>query len=225
MRSSLVVLILVTCGALGTAGAAVSRSNNFDACSLISKSQIESVLGLQSVMIEKDVVGTSSPGNTSGAVHSACFGVAWSGAPSTTPAGARQKLADGTGAAFAVESWAPDKASKYVRKWNTSGFTALMLTAAKGSVFGDLPAFQPLNLKPLVSQGRAAGADRAAGLTATPLGVSTVRAAAGTWWNTTSHTALSIAFEGSAKNPTVKQLNQLAKIGAAKFGLKPLVLG
>src|SRR5437868_1195465 len=104
-----------------------------------------------------------------------------------------------------------------VSKSNTRGFTALTLTAAKGAVFGDLPAFQPLNLKPLVSQGRAAGADRAAGLTATPFGVSTIRAAAGTWWNTTSHTALSIAFEGSGKNPTVKQLNQFARIGAAKL--------
>ena len=183
MRSSLAVLVLVSLAALVTAGDAVSRSNNVDACSLISKSQIESVLGLQSVMIEKDIVGMSSPGNTSGAVHSACVGVAWSGAPSTTPAGARQKLADGTGAAFAVESWAPDNASRYVRKWNTRGFTALTRSYAG------------------------------------------LRAAAGTWWNTTSHTALSIAFEGSGKNPTVKQLNQFARIGAAKLGLKPLVLG
>ena len=52
-----------------------------------------------------------------------------------------------------------------------------------------------------------------------------VELAAGTWWNTTSHTALSIALEGSGKNPTVKQLNQFARIGAAKLGLKPLVLG
>src|SRR2546423_1345914 len=101
--------------------------------------------------------------------------------PAAAAAGDGAEAADGTGAAFAVESWGPDNASRYVRKWNTRGFTALTLSAARGAVFGDLPAFQPLNLKPLVSQGRAAGADRAAGLTATPFGVSAIRAAAGPW--------------------------------------------
>jgi hypothetical protein len=220
------VLIIVVAGvALALATTAAPRGTDIDACSLISTGQLASILGLEHVQILRNIPGTSARDNSEGVTHSVCNGVAWSGTPPTTPSGVRRALANGTGAAFAIDTWAPDDASLYVDRWKTKGFQELTIDASKAAVlFPALPAFRPYHIHRLLPVGGKVGVDGGVGATATPRIATGIRAGGGVWWAYPSSAAVSIAFEGSARKPTVQQLNRLAKIAVAAFGLNPLPL-
>jgi hypothetical protein len=220
------VLIAIVAGiSFAFATTAAARNADLDACSLISTGQIGSIFGLQHVQILKNILGTSAHDNTAGVTHSVCNGVAWSGTPPTTSAGVQQKLASGTGAAFAIDTWAPDNASANVEKWKTKGFDQLTGNATKAAVlFPALPAFRPYHIHRLLPVGGKVGVDGAVGGTATLQVMTGIRAGGGVWWAYPSSAAVSIAFEGSARKPTVEQLNRLAKIAVGAFGLNPLQL-
>ena len=220
------VLIAIAAGiALAVATSAAPRAADLDACSLISTGRLASIFGLQHVQILRNIPGTSADDNIEGVTHSVCNGVAWSGTPPTTPSGVRRALANGTGAAFAIDTWAPDDASRYVDRWTTKGFEELTVDASKAAVlFPALPAFRPYHIHRLLPVGGKVGVDGGVGGTATPRRVTGVRAGGGVWWAYPSSAAVSIAFEGSARKPTVEQLNRIAKIAVAAFGLNPLQL-
>jgi hypothetical protein len=219
------VLTSIAAGiALALAPAATPRAADLDACSLIPTGRLASILGLQHVQILKNIPGTSAHDNSAGVTHSICNGVAWSGTPPTTPAGSRRALANGTGAAFAIATWAPDDASQYVDRWTTKGFVSLTDDASWAAVMlPALPAFRPYHFHGLLPVG-GNGVDGGVGGTATPRRVTGIRAGGGMWWAYPSSRVVSVAFEGSARKPTVQQLNRLAKIGVAAFGLNPLQL-
>lgn len=220
------VLISIAAGiVLVVAPTAAPRGAERDACSLISTGRLASILGLQYVQILRNIPGTSARDNGEGVTHSVCNGVAWSGTPPTTPSAVQRALANGIGAAFAIDTWAPDDASLYVDRWKTKGFEELTVDASKAAVlFPALPAFRPYRLRRLLPVGGAVGVDGAVGATATPPGLTQIRAGGGVWWAYPSSAAVSIAFEASARKPTVEQLNRLAKIAVAAFGLNPLQL-
>jgi hypothetical protein len=191
------------------------------ACELISPGQIRSILGLGNVLIQRDIPGTSSRDNIAGVTHSACLGVAWSGAPPTSPAATRQALASGRGAAFAIETWTPDDESKYVARWTDKGFDTLTGAALLGSLsWLGLPAFKPLHPHSL----KAGAGANATGITATPIGIPGVLAAGGVWWNESSYRVVWVAIEESSAQPVVKRLNRIAKIAAPHFGVKAIQL-
>lgn len=211
--------------ALATATAAAPRSADLDACALISKTQIATVLGFQNVKVLKDIPGRSAKDNTSGVTHSVCNGVAWNGAPPTTPAGVRTALENGSGAGFGIDTWAPDDASSYAAAWENSGFSKLTTAIALGAVFGQFVLPNSLRIHRLLPVGGKAGVEGAVGLTATPAsGAPPVKAAMGSWWAYPSHAVVAIGVEETASAPVVAQLDHLAKIGVAHFGLAPLTL-
>ena len=176
--------------------ASTSASSSAAACALLPAARIASILGLQNVMISKNLPGVSSTDDTSGVVHSLCTGVAWSGPPPTSQAGALAALRRGTGAAFAVETWRPDDQSRYVDTWRSKNFDTL--TSHATIVADALPfasafvAHHPHVLAP-AKQGSAVG------LTATPRGVTGVVAAIGLWWDDATAKAVGIAFEESSR--------------------------
>jgi hypothetical protein len=209
--------------ALATTGAASPRSTDIDACSLLSTTRIGAVLGQRNVEIRKNVAGKSSADNVFGVTHSICFGVAWSGAEPTTAAESRLAAANGRAAAFAIDTWAPDESSRYVARWKAEGFDRLTngFTAA-AILFGGLPGAPSYRLHRLLPLGAKAGVDGAIGATATP--APGIRSAAGAWWAYPSYALVSIAIVGAANDPSVAQLNELAKVAVTTFGLAPLRL-
>ncbi|MDX6513608.1 MAG: hypothetical protein QOE36_3112 [Gaiellaceae bacterium] len=226
-RSALIAT--VTGIALAVATPAAPRSTNLDACSLISTGQLASILGLPHVEIVRNIPGGSGPTNSDGVTHSVCNGVAWSGTPPSTPSGIRSALASGTGAAFAIDTWAPDDASASVDRWKTKGFPRFVTTAGTAVVALGRMAL-PVAVKPshphlLLTVGGNTVDASAFGVTGTPRKHSGIRITEGTWWSGPAFAAVSIGFEESAAKHSVKQLNRLAKIGVAAFGLKPCTLG
>jgi hypothetical protein len=78
-----------------------------DACKLITKSKLESILGLGHIE-EHDRLGHSYPSESDGMVHATCYGSAYSGATPTNLAQAKRKLADGSAAEFGWTTYGPD---------------------------------------------------------------------------------------------------------------------
>jgi hypothetical protein len=222
-RSLLALVLAATALALPTASTA--HRSDLTACELISTGKLAAILGVEHVKIVKNLPGTSAADNTSGVTHSVCNGLAWSGIAPTTRSAALLALANGRAAAFALDVWAPDDASTFVDRWKSQGFDALVAGATTGVItLPGLPAFKPYHLRRLLPVGGKAGVDGAVGISGTPRGVTGVRAASGSWWSYPSAAIVSIAFVGSARNPTVKQLNEIAKVVVSAFGLAPLTL-
>ena len=225
-RRAKTLLTLLTAAALALPAASTAHRSDLPACDMISSAKLAAILGVEHVQILKALPGTSSVDNVSGVTHSVCNGVAWSGTPPSTQSGALRALSSGRGAAFALDNWAPDEASKYVNRWKSKGFDALTLGTSWGVItLPGLPPFKPFHLHRLLPTGGKPGKDGAIGVTGSPSGaLSTIRVAAGTWWSYPSSAIVSIAFGGSARNPTVTQLNQIAQVAVTAFGVKPLRL-
>lgn len=203
--------------------AATARRSDLTACELIPTAKLASILGFQHVQVLRDLPGTSASDNVSGVTHSVCNGVAWSSAAPTTPAGVKAALAAARGAAFAIDTWAPDEASKYVDEWKTKGFDKLVAGGVSALLHVVLTGGQN-HLQRLLPVGGKPGIDGAIGAVATPIGVPGARAAGGAWWAYPSYAVVAIGIEGAASDPSLGQLSELAKIGVTAFGLKPLTL-
>lgn len=217
-------LLALAAAALALPAASSAHRTDLTACELISPAKLASILGVEHVQIVNSLPGTSAKDNTSGVTHSVCNGVAWSGAKPTTRQAALLALATGRGAAFALDTWAPDEASTYVDRWTSKGFGQLINPAQVGWV--ELPEFGSAtvyHVAKLVSHS-VPGADKAFGLIGNPGAVTAIRAASGTWWSEQSMAIVSIVFADTASRPTVKQLNELAAIAVTAFGLGPLTL-
>lgn len=219
---SLLALGLVA-AVLALPAAASAHRADLGACELIPTAKLAAILGFQHVYVVKDLPRTSAADNVSGVTHSVCNGVAWSGAAPTTPAGVKAALAAGRGAGFAVDTWAPDEASKYVGRWKAQGFDRLVGGGVSGLIYAVLIGGQN-HLQRLLPVGGKPEVDGAIGALATPVGVPGARAAGGAWWAYPSYAIVAIGIEGAASDPSIGQLNELAKIGVTAFGLKPLTL-
>lgn len=224
MGARSIVPLALAVVALTLPAASTARRADLTACDLISTAKLAAILGVQHVQIVKDLPGTSATDNVSGVTHSVCNGLAWSGTPPTTRSAALRALASGRGAAFALDTWAPDDASTYVDRWKSDGFDSLTGPAIIGSLtLPGLGSFKAYHVKRLSAPGQHGG-DGALGLIGNPLALTTIRAASGTWWSDQSSAIVSIVFADTASRPTVKQLNEIAAIAVAAFGLNPLKL-
>ena len=222
MRSVFAFALVATALALPTF--ATARRSDLTACDLISAAKLAAILGVEHVQVVKDLPGTSAADNVSGVTHSVCNGLAWTGAAPATRSAALFAVANGRGAAFALDTWSPDEASKYVDRWKSRGFGSLITGSHVGFlVLPGLGSFKTSHVKRLFSPYQTGG-DRAFGLIGNPLGLTAVRAASGTWWSNPSAAIVSIVFGDTARRPTVQQLNQIAAIAVAAFGLNPLTL-
>jgi hypothetical protein len=219
----LLLALVLTVAALALPAASTARRSTLDACELISTAKLASILGVQHAEIERNIAGITSPDNVSGLTHSVCNGLAWSGAAPTSQSGALQAVANGDAAAFAIDTWAPDNASRYVVRWTGKGYDDLLGTSIIGTVvLPGFPPFQPYHLQRLHAPTK--GGD-AIGVSGSPSAtVTTIRAASGIWWSDKTSEIVSIAIGGSAHNPTVTQLNRIAAVALAAFGLKALPL-
>lgn len=226
MRRFALPVIAATAAVLVLATSASARRTDLAACDLFTIAQIASILGQKHAMFYKEAPGDSGPDNTSGVTHSYCNGLAWGSTQITqTPAGLKQALRNGTGAAFKIDTWAPDEASLYPGKWASDFGTMIdLLTSAglRALVAPDLPAFGGSNPRVLTAAAPNVGGDGAIGVIVTPM--PQVRAIGGAWWSSQAEALVVIGFETSVKKATANRLNQLAQIGVTAFGLNPLPL-
>ena len=215
--------LVLAVSALGMPTASAAHRSNIDACDLISTAKLASILGVQNVQIQSNIPGTSSVDNVSGVTHSVCNGLAWSGAAPTTKTSGLLAVASGKAAAFALDTWAPDEASKYVDRWTGKGYDDLLGPSIIGAlVLPGFPPFKPYHPHRLHPR---AVADEAIGVSGNPSdALTTIVAASGVWYDAKSSAIVSIAVGGSARNPTVKQLDRIAAIAVTAFGLKDFPL-
>jgi hypothetical protein len=221
MRAILALGLVAT--VLALPAAATAHRSDLAACELIPTAKLASVLGFQHVQILRDLPGTSASDNVSGVTHSVCNGVAWNGAAPTSPAGVKAALVGARGAGFAIDTWAPDDASTYVDTWRNKGFESLVSGGVSALLY--TLGFPGQNhLQRLLPVGGKPGVDGAIGALATPTALPGVRTAGGGWWAYPSYAVVAIGIEGAASDPSLGQLNELAKVGVTAFGLKPLTL-
>ena len=211
---------LLLCGAVAVAivtlGATTSRASSTGAeaasCPPVSAGQLHSILGLPSSMQSQNTLDDSG-----GVAHYLCNGAAWSGPAPTSFAGAMRIAKAGHGAAFGIESWAPNEDSPDVQRWKDRDYDELAGGFVKqGAIAPGLFTIKlgwptkALNPPHLLHDAR--------GLLIYPQGVTKgLVAAVGCWWNDESYSAVCILVEEAVGKPVVKHLNQLAAIAVPKI--------
>jgi hypothetical protein len=214
-------LCAVTAGVAVVAVLAVwtapARGTIDDACSLIKSTRLAVVLKLRWAVATGGKLVQPSPANTTGVLHSSCVGIAWSGTQPAGRAAALRHLRNGTGAEFAIETWAPDPASgQYQASWTSGSYAASLGLAFVSAhifwiqTFASRPSPQPLELPPL------------AGHNVTALSWSPtpgVAAVGGVWSSDADHAIVDIELAESPKRPLAKNLAKTASIAIANFGL------
>jgi hypothetical protein len=188
-----------------------------DACSLISKAKVASILGLGHVEW-RDQPAHLYPEETDGMSHATCYGTAYSGSTPFTLAQKKRKITEGKAAAFGWEIYGPDMGApaEDLEKWErpnggykhvTTGITndpAVIIGGLEyvakhhGGVFS-VPAL---------------GAETHIGEQAEVGGLLPGVRAAGGAWTTASHFALFEAAIEQGKNVAAlkKKLDKLAKV-------------
>lgn len=194
----------------GTASASRAAAAG-TSCPPVSATQLHSILGLPNSMQSVNTVDDDAE-----TVRYLCNGVAWSGPAPTSFAAALQRGKSGHGAAFGIESWAPNDSGPDVQRWKdkdydklTGGFiiTGAIVPGLFTTKLGwPTKALNPPHL----------GND-ARGLLVYPQGVTKgLVAAVGCWWDDQSYSAVCILDEEAIGKPVVKHLNQLAAIVVPK---------
>jgi hypothetical protein len=226
MRKRVTILSLTIAAAVTLAlQAAPALAVSADACSLISKAKVESILGLGHVEW-RDEPAHLYPEESDGMSHATCYGTAYSGSTPFTLAQKKRKVTEGKAAAFGWEIYGPDPGApaEDLEKWEkpstggyeqvTSGIThepvailAGLEYAAKhrGGVFS-VPAL---------------GAETHIGIQAEVGGLLPgVRAAGGAWTTASAFSLFEAAIEqGTHVHALEKKLVKLAKILEPASGL------
>ena len=98
--------------------AAPALAVSADACSLISKAKVESILGLGHVEW-RDRPAHLYPDESDGMSHATCYGTAYSGSTPFTLAQKKRKITEGKAAAFGWEIYGPDMGApaEDLEKW------------------------------------------------------------------------------------------------------------
>jgi hypothetical protein len=207
------VATMMIVGAFSFASVADGDQSDLNPCTLISASQVTSILGLSHVEVVKDLIDHSSQHDTLGVLHSVCWEVAWSGSM-PTPKDALQRYHNGTLAVFNISTWHPDPISPYaVSVWEKTGYNRLIGASIQGEL--TLPGLTGAsNAKAFLPP--ALGGHRTG---ATWSSVTGERIAAGTWWNDTSFRIIGISLGEAPSKPVVKQLKRFARIVVPAFGL------
>ena len=210
LSALLAVAAALTLGG-GTATASRAHPAAGTSCPPVSAGQLHTILGLPNAMQSRNTVDDSGE-----AVRYLCNGVAWSGPPPTSFAGAMQIAKAGHGAGFGIESWAPNDSSPDVQRWKDEDYDKLTGGfIIKGATWPGLftthgwptKALNPPHL-----------GNNARGLLVEVQGVGKgLIAAVGCWWDDQSYAAVCILDEEAIGKPVVKHLNQLAAIVVPKI--------
>lgn len=196
-----------------------------DACSLISKAKVESILGLGHVEW-RDRPARLYPEEADGMSHTTCYGTAYSGSTPFTLAQKKRRITEGKAAAFGWEIWGPDTGAppEDLARWEgpttvnghpdpggyvhvTTGITHDPVAILAGLQYA-------ANHHGGVFPAPALGAETHIGVQAEVGGQFPGVRAAGGAWTTASHFALFEAAIEQGKNvPALKKkLEKLAKI-------------
>jgi len=198
--------------------AAPALAVSADACSLISKAKLESILGLGHVEW-RDRPAHLYPEETDGMSHTNCYGTAYSGSTPFTLAQKKRKITEGKAAAFGWEVWGPDMGapSEDLQLWErplTGGYERVT-TGITHDPVAILAGLQyAAKHKGGVFSVPALGAETHIGVQAEVGGLLPGVRAAGGAWTTASHFALFEAAIEQGKNvPALKKkLEKLAKV-------------
>jgi len=201
--------------------AAPALAVSADACSLISKAKVESILGLGHVEW-KDRRAHLYPEEGDGMSHTNCYGTAYSGSTPFTLAQKKRKITEGKAAQFGWEIWGPDVSAppEDLELWTTpkedheSGYEGV----TKGITHDPVAILAGLQYVAKHNGGvfsvPALGAETHIGVQAEVGGMLPGVRAVGGAWTTASHFALfEVAIEQGKNVPALKKkLEKLAKI-------------
>lgn len=206
------VLLVAAPRSLATPQAASAKAV---ACTLVSPSQLHSVLGLAHSEAVRDYDPTVA---ISEAVHTECVVDAWSGRTPTGPNAALQIAKSGHGAQVDIQTWEPNDAGPNAKQWIDNDYGNLVgrfelrrWTFWKQFTKSGWPSkpVDPVDIAGHESGGfRVAVQGKGKGLVA----------AVGCWWDNKTYSAICLSDEEAADKPVVKHLNQLAKIAVTNFG-------
>jgi hypothetical protein len=197
--------------------AAPALAVSADACSLISKAKVESILGLGHVEW-RDQPAHLYPKETDGMSHATCYGTAYSGSTPFTLAQKKRKITEGKAAAFGWEIYGPDMGApaEDLEKWErpNGGYTHVTkgITNDPAAILAGLQ--YAANHHGGIFSVPALGAETHIGEQAEVGGLLPGVRAAGGAWTTASHFALFEAAIEQGKNvPALKKkLDKLAKV-------------
>jgi hypothetical protein len=189
-----------------------------DACSLISKAKVESILGLGHVEW-RDRPAHLYPEESDGMSHTTCYGTAYNGATPLTLAEKKHDITRGKAAAFGWEVWGPDMGAppEDLGMWerpDTGGYAKVTtgITHNPAAILSGLEyiAKHHGGVFPLP----ALGAETHIGFQAEVGGLLPgVRAAGGAWTTASTFALFEAAIEqGKKARPLKKKLAKLAEV-------------
>jgi hypothetical protein len=239
MRISLLAAVAAGAAALAIgvqafpAGAVGSPT---DACALISETTLKSIIGLSNIGEVHNRPGHVYPEEADGMVHATCDGVAWSGPKPTSFKQAKEKLADGTGAEWGIDTYASDTGAppEDLARW--VGPTTVNGKPDPGGYAHVIAGLEGGSLKELVAglnylHALHGGPFHPPRLGAEDLGgyearvpakglLSRVRAAGAYWTDESSHAIIEIGFvQGKHAAAVRKKLEKIARVAVPAFGL------
>jgi hypothetical protein len=198
--------------------AAPALAVSADACSLISKAKVESILGLGHVEW-RDLPAHLYPQEADGMSHATCFGTAYSGSTPLTFAQKKRKITEGKAASFGWEIYGPDMGAppEDLERWErplTGGYAEVTIgiTHNPAAILAGLQYVA--NHKGGVFSVPALGAETHIGEQAEVGGVLPGVRAAGGAWTTANRFALFDAAVEQGRNVAAlkKKLVQLANV-------------
>ena len=182
------------------------------ACETVSLSFVGKTVGLPHATLLRDhsnLEDTSGlePAELPQAAHSECGIGLWTGKTPKSRAAIFAKGRAGQAAQVGVDVWAPNNESPFVNEWESKGFGELTTQFLKGRL--QLLLGLPGRAKPLNPEGDGYSG---AGLTIKATGAAHgLEAAAGCWWDVSTHRAICLLTEEAEGKPVVAHLNALAK--------------
>lgn len=192
----------------GTVPAEAARTGA--SCPPISATQVHAILGLPQSLTNLNTVDDSGD-----AVRYRCNAAAWSGPAPTTFQGALQTAKSGHGAAFGIETWAPNEGNPNADQWPKDYDKLTGHFDIHGVTFPGLfsnAGWPSKHVNPVHFGYQATaivvtvGSGPAKGLVA----------AVGCWWDDNALTAACLLDEEAVGKPVMKHLNQLAAIAVKK---------
>ncbi|HEY1855587.1 MAG TPA: hypothetical protein VGG40_13470 [Solirubrobacterales bacterium] len=207
---SLVVGALAVSAAIA-AGSAIA-SGEPTACETVSLAFLQTTVGLKHSTLLRDAndlegTGGEEPSELPQAFHSECGIGLWSGKAPKGQAATFEKARAGKAAQVGVDVWAPNDDSPNVGEWESKGFEELTAGFLKGRFQAVLKL--PGIVKPLNPEGDGYSG---AGITVKATGPAHgLEAAAGCWWDVSTHRAICLLTEEAEGKPVVNHLNTLAK--------------
>lgn len=189
-----------------------------DACSLISKAKVESIVGLGHVEWRNQPAHLY-PEETDGMSHTTCYGTAYSGSTPVTLAQKKRKVTEGKVAAFGWAIYGPDAGAppEDLEKWEepVKGGYALVTTGITHDPVAILAGLEyAAKHKGGVFSVPALGAETHVGIQAEVGGLLPgVRAAGGAWTTASAFSLFEVAVEQAKNAPALeKKLVKLANL-------------